>query len=296
MGRAVTMTDLHVTREIAETAQVHPTAEIGLYCYVGPAAVIGAGTVLRRRVTVIGHTIIGDDNVIEEGCVLGAQPQDLKYKGTTTHLILGDRNRLMRNVTAHIGTELGGRFTRIANDVLLMDGSHVAHDCYVDDHAVLGRKVLLAGHTHIQQGAVLDDLAGAHHFTTVGRYARVGARTPVRRDVPPYTVFYSDEFESTPPAVRGIHEAGLKAAGLTDLEERELRRALAELFEDEAALATKIEQLVNLGIEGEVAKLCGFCQRSLQGVYGRYRELFRNEIPPEALDLMKQYQPPGDTE
>ncbi|MFP4353793.1 MAG: hypothetical protein ACLFUJ_01625 [Phycisphaerae bacterium] len=290
------MSDLQVTREIAETAQVDPTAEIGRFCYVGPKVTIGPRTVLRRRVTIVNRTVVGADNVIEEGCVLGALPQDLKYKGTATLLIIGDRNRFMRNVTAHIGTELGGCFTRVADDVTLMDGSHVAHDCYVDNHAVLGRKVLLAGHTHIQQGAVLGDLAGAHHFTTVGRYAKVGPRTPVRRDVPPYTHFYSQEYESTPPAVRGIHDEGIAAAGLTALEQRELRRALGELFEDEAALATKIEQLVNLGIEGEVAKLCGFCQRSLQGVYGRYRELFRNEVPPEALDLMSQYKPNGEQE
>ena len=287
------MSDVTVVREIAPGAQIAPDAVIGPFCSIGPHVRIGARSVLRRRVTVVGHTTVGVDNVFDEGCVLGADPQDLKFKGTATQLIIGDGNRFARNVTAHIGTELGGGFTSIGSGITLMDGCHVAHDCYVDDHARLGRKVLLAGHIHVQKGAVIEDLAGAHHFTTIGKYARVGPRTPVRRDVPPYTNFYSDEYDVVPPAVRGIHEQGIRAAGLSPVEERELRRALTELFEDEAALATKIEQLVNLGVEGEVAALCGFCQRSLQGVYGRYREFFRNETPPEALSLLEKLKRSG---
>lgn len=287
------MSNVTVVREIAEGASVSPQARIGAFCSIGPEVSIAAGSVLRRRVIVSGKTTIGLENIIEEGCVLGAAPQDLKYRGTRTRLVIGDRNHFGRNVTAHIGTELGGGFTRVGSDVTLAEGSHVAHDCYVDDGALLGEKVLLAGHIHVQTGAVLEELSGAHHFTTVGKFARVGPRTPVRRDVPPYTNFFSEDPDWAPPSVRGIHEAGIKAAGLTDVEQRELRRALVELFEDEAALATKIEQLVNLGVEGEVAALCGFCQRSLQGVYGRYREFFRNEPPPEALELMKRL---GDTD
>jgi UDP-N-acetylglucosamine acyltransferase len=282
------MSDLTVLREIADGASIHPDARIGPFCSIGPDVRIGPGTVLRRRVVVADHTRIGCDNVIEEGCVLGAKPQDLKYRGSATMLIIGDRNHFGRNVTAHIGTELGGGFTRIGSDAVLCAGSHVAHDCYVDDRAHLGPKVLLAGHVLVQTGAVIEELAGAHHFTTVGRFARVGKRTPVRRDVPPYTNFYSEDADSSPPSVRGIHQWGIERAGLNSFERRELRRALTELFEDEAALATKIEQLVNLGVEGEVAALCGFCQRSLQGVYGRYREFFRNEAPPEARELAEQ--------
>lgn len=91
-------------------------------------------------------------------------------------------------------------------------------------------------------------------------------------------------YDWSPPAVRGVHEAGLAAAGLTAEEDRELRNALQDLFEDEAALQTKIEQLMNLGVEGEVAALCEFCLRSLRGLYGRFREVYRGKTPPEALE------------
>jgi UDP-N-acetylglucosamine acyltransferase len=284
------MTGIAVIREIAPSARVAADAVIGAFCVIGPHVTIGPGSLLRRRVCVLGHTTIGSGNVIEEGCVLGAEPQDLKYGGSPTLLIVGHRNRFGPRVTAHIGTEVGGCLTRIGNDTVLADGCHIAHDCYVEDKARLGRNVLLAGHVLVETGAVIEDLAGAHHFTTIGRYARVGPRTPVRRDVPPFTDFFGEDQAGIPPAVRGVHQAGIAAAGLPHDEELELRRAMKELFDDEAALQTKIEQLVSMGVEGAALALCEFCQRSLQGVYGRYRELHRGQAPPEA----RRYMPPSD--
>ncbi len=284
------MTDPEVIREIDPSARVAAEATIGRFCVVGPDVTIGPGTVLKRRVTVIGRTTIGSANVIEEGCVLGAVPQDLKYAGGDTLLVIGHRNRFGPRVTAHIGTEAGGYVTRIGNANTLHDGCHIAHDCYVDDDTTLGRNVLLAGHVLVQSGAVMEDLVGAHHFTTIGRFARVGSRTPVRRDVPPFTFFASGDNERIPPAVRGVHEEGIKSARLSSAEESELRRALAELFDDESALQTKIEQLEKMGVEGAAAALCEFCRRSLRGVYGRYQELYRGQAPPEAA----QYLPPEE--
>ena len=284
------MSDVEVLREIAPSSRVAAEAEIGPYCVVGPDVTIGPGTVLVRRVMVLGRTTIGSGNVIGEGCVLGTIPQDLKYAGAPTLLIVGHRNRFGPRVTAHIGTEVGGYVTRIGNDNVLRGGCHIAHDCYIDDHATLGRDVLLAGHVLVQTGAVIEDLAGAHHFTTIGRYARVGPRTAVRRDVPPFTDFYSQDPEQMPPAVRGVHHAGVRAAGLPAAEESELLRVLGELFDDESALQTKIEQLEKMGVEGAAAELCQFVHRSLQGVYGRYRECFRGQAPPEAA----QYLPPEE--
>ncbi len=277
------MADVSVVREIDAAARIAPDAVVGPYCVVGPNVTIGPGSVLERRVVILGQTRIGSGNFFAEGCVLGADPQDLKYRGGRTLLIIGHNNRFGREVTAHIGTEPGGYLTRIGSDNTLSKGAHVAHDCYVDDGVSLGENVLLAGHIHVQTGAVIEDLCGVHHFVTVGRYARVGTRTPVRRDVPPFTDFRSDSRDGPcPPAVAGIHDAGLRNAGLKRDEEKELRFALRELFDDESTLQTKIEQLVNMGVEGEAARLCEFCNRSLQGVYGRSRERFRGKVPPEA--------------
>jgi len=278
---------LTVMREIAPSARVAPDAVIGPYCVIGPRVTIGPGTVLTRRIIINGHTIIGSANRIEEGCILGTSPQDLKYSGFPTVLIIGHHNHLGPRVTAHIGTEFGGYLTRIGDNNVLLDGCHVAHDCYVEDRATLGKNVLLGGHVLIETGAVMEDQAAAHQFTTIGCFSRVLARTPVRRDVPPFTRFGS-LYGSKQPSVVGIHEQGINSAALSQSEEKELRHALQEVFDDESALQTKIEQLVNMGVEGAAAVLCEFCQRSLQGVFGRYNELYRGQMPPQAL----KYLPP----
>ncbi len=280
------MPELEVICEIDPSARVAANVTVGPYCVIGPEVTIGPGTVLGRRVTVTGRTTIGSGNVIGDGCVIGAVPQDLKYRGADTLLSIGHNNRLGRNVTIHVGTEPGGYVTRLGSGNILLEGVHIAHDCFVDDQTHLGRSVQLAGHIRVQSGAVLEDLCGVHHFVTIGRYARVGPRTPVRRDVPPFTDFFSEDYGWTSPSVRGVHEAGIKAAGLKKDEEAELRRALHELFEDESALQTKIEQLENLGTEGEAAALCEFCQQSLQGRFGRIRESYRGQVPPEAAELL----------
>jgi len=283
------MTIVTVTREIAPAARVSPEAQIGPFCVVGPDVTIGPGTVLLRRTCVVGHTAIGSNNVIGEGCVLGSTPQDLKYKGHQTFLLIGHRNRFGRAVTANIGTESGGFVTRIGDGNTFADRAHIAHDCYVDNDTRIGQSVLLAGHIRVHDGAVIEDMVGVQHFVTIGRHARVGSGTPARRDVPPFTSFYSENYDwSGPPAVRGVHEEGIAAANLDADEEKELRRALHELFDDETALQTKIEQLVNMGVEGEVAELCHFVQCSLQGVFGRHRELNRGKVPSEA----ETYLPP----
>lgn len=285
--------DITVVREIDPSARIAPDATIGPYCVIGPQVTIGPRTVLRRRVTVVGRTILGSANDIEEGGILGAIPQDLKYAGGPTLLSIGHRNRLGRNVTAHVGTEVGGYVTRIGDDNVLEAGCHVGHDCFVDDRVRMGRGVQLAGHIRVHAGAVIEELAGVLQFTTIGRHARVGSRTPVRRDVPPFTYFQGHDNDWS-PMVRGVHDEGIAAAGLSGFEERELRRVLKELFVDEAALQTKIEHIVSMGVEGEAAGLCEFCQSSLQGKFGRQREAYRGKAPPEAAPYLPPHAPPGE--
>ncbi len=272
-----------VVREIADGATVSPEATIGPVCTIGPEVVIGAGTELGPRVTVVGRTKLGADNVVGDGCVLGAIPQDLKYLGKTTWLIIGDRNHIGPDVTAHTGTEPGGYLTRIGHDNVLDTGVHIAHDCYIDDHTHLRACVLLAGHVHVETGAVIEENCGAHHFTTVGRFSRVGSRTPVRRDVPPFAFFTSFGLYTAPPAPRGADEAGMQRAGLSDPDKAELREAVRHLFEDEQALAVKVEELLaREPLRDPVRELCEFCRRSLSGTFGRQREVYRGQLPPEA--------------
>ena len=282
------MANLEVVREIHPAARIASNVKIGPYCVIGEHVTIGPNTTIGRHVTVSGHTSIGSGNFIDDGCVIGVLPQDLKYRGSDTLMVVGHNNTICRNVTMHIGTETGGYVTRVGNGNIFREGSHVAHDCFVDNDCEIGKNVQLAGHILVQDGAVIEALSGVHHFVTIGRYSRVGPRTPVRRDVPPFTNFYSEDYGWTPPSVRGINQQGISDANLKPDEEAELRRALYELFDDEAALQTKIEQLVDLGMEGEAAALCEFCQNSLRGKFGRIREYYRGKIPPEAVPHLSE--------
>ncbi len=278
--------DLTVIQEIADEAKIAPDVRIGPCCVIGPEAVIGSGTSLGCRVTVAGQTTIGNDNVIQDGCVLGVVPQDLKYHGRPTHLVIGDRNHIGPNVTAHVGTEVGGSLTRIGNDNVLAADVHVAHDCYVDDRAYMGPAVLLAGHIRVETGAVIEEMVGVHHFTTIGRFSRVGARTPVTHDVPPFVLFASDGYYTSPPAVKGIHEQGLVAAKLSKPEADKLRRAFRRLFEDKRGRIVKVRELLDRNDLAEPVRiLCESCMRSLTGRFGRYRERYRGKTPPEAKDF-----------
>ena len=280
--------DLTVIQEIADEAKIAPDVSIGPCCVIGPEVVIGSGTVLGCRVTVAGRTTIGADNVIQDGCVLGVAPQDLKSHGRPTHLLIGDRNRFGPNVTAHVGTEAGGDLTRIGSDNVLEAGAHVAHDCYVDDRTHIGPAVLLAGHIRVETGAVLEEMVGVHHFTTIGRFSRVGARTPVTHDVPPFVFFTSAGYYTTPPSVRGIHEQGLAAAGLSQPEAEALREAFRRLFEDKRGRIVKVRELLGQADQVEPVRiLCESCLRSLTGRFGRHRERYRGRTPPEAEDFFK---------
>ena len=280
--------DLTVMREIAPQAKVSPEARVGPFCVIGPEVTIGPGTVLGRRVTVTGRSTLGRDNLIDDGCVLGAVPQDLKYAGRPTLLMIGDRNRLGPNVTAHVGTEPGGYLTRIGNDNVIESGAHVAHDCYVDERTRLAAGVLLGGHIRVETGAVIEELSGIHHFATVGRYSWTGSRTAVRRDVPPFTRFAAADISSS-GTVLGVHEAGLAAAGLSPQERLAVRQAVQHLFHDEQALIVKVHEMLEDGnLFPAVRELCLYCLRTLAGRFGRHRETLRGKVPPEA----RQYLPP----
>ena len=280
--------EISVIREIDPRVHISDEARIGPYCTIGPDVSIDAGTIVKDRVTIVGRTIIGKNNVIEHGSVLGAFPQDLKYQGKPTYLIIGDGNYIGPNVTAHVGTELGGYITRIGNNNFIDAAAHVAHDCYIDDNTYLAPAVLLAGHIRIETGAVLEEMVGVHHFTTIGRFSKVSARTAVTRDVPPFTIFGTGKENPTLPAViLGAHHEGIEKANLQKQDRDALYKAVEEIFCDGSPIRIKIDRILNQrGVSEVVKTLCEFCLKSLSGKYGRQREAFRGKIPPEAREYL----------
>ena len=201
----------HPTAIVDPKARVADDAEIGPYSVVGPSVTIGSGTVVQNHVTLTGRTTIGRNNVIHPYAVIGGTPQDLKYKGEDTEVVIGDGNTLREYVTVNIGTAGGGGVTRIGNNGLYMAGCHIAHDCELGDHVVIANNVLLAGHVKIEDHVGMSAYVGLHHFVTVGRSAFVGGFSRISVDVPPFMVV-----AGVPLTIVSTNAVGLRRRGMSD--------------------------------------------------------------------------------
>jgi len=208
---------------IAPTATIHPKAEvadhveIGPGCYVGPDVKIGPDCRLVANVTVLGNTTIGRGNTFYPSCVIGAAPQDLKYEGSNTRLLIGRDNVFREGVTAHTGTELGGGVTEIGNQNQFQVGSHLAHDVKVGDHCILSNQVQIAGHVHIEDHVTISGLVGVQQFVTLGRFCFITGAARCTADTPPYVIFGHDGI------IQGINVKGLARWGFSDASIQQLR-------------------------------------------------------------------------
>ena len=203
---------------IHPTAIVHPAAEldssvrVGAYAVVGEHVRVGAGTVIGPHCVIEGHTEIGSDNQIFQFASLGAQPQDKKYAGEPTRLVIGDRNTIREFCTFNTGTIQDEGVTRIGNDNWIMAYVHIAHDCRVGNNTILANNATLAGHVHLGDWVILGGLTGVHQFVQIGAHAMAGFASRVAQDVPPYMMI-----EGNPLAVRGFNIEGLRRRGFTDM-------------------------------------------------------------------------------
>jgi UDP-N-acetylglucosamine acyltransferase len=205
---------------IDPTARIHPHAvvedgaEIGAGCTVGAFAVVGSSVRLAERVVIRNHAVItgctdiGDDTVIFPFAVIGEIPQDLKFKGEETRLVIGKRNRIREHVTVNTGTEGGGGITRIGDDCLIMAGAHVAHDCQIGNNVILVNNAALAGHCVIEDEVIVGGLSGVHQFVRIGHGAMIGAVTMVTADVIPYGMVHGPR-----GTLDGLNLVGLKRRG-----------------------------------------------------------------------------------
>ncbi len=182
------MTKIHPSACVDPRAEIDPSVEIGAFAFVGPEVRLGPGVVLRPQAYVTGRTEIGAETVIYAFASIGEVPQDKKYRGEPTQLVIGARNQLREHVTISPGTTGGGRITTIGDDNMLLIGSHVGHDCHVGSGVVLGNNVGLAGHVRVEDHAYLGGLSGVHQFCRIGESAMVGGMSAVVQDVAPFTI------------------------------------------------------------------------------------------------------------
>lgn len=204
------MAQIHPTAVVDPAAELAADVTVGPYAVIGAGVRIGAGTTVGAHTTIEGPTTIGRDNRIFPFASLGAAPQDMKYGGEPTELVIGDRNTIREFCTFNRGTAQDVGVTRLGDDNWVMAYVHLAHDVQVGHHVVLANNATLAGHVHVGDWAVIGGLSGIHQFTKVGAHAMVGFQSHVSQDIPPYMTV-----SGNPLGVHGFNAEGLRRRGFT---------------------------------------------------------------------------------
>ena len=199
------MTQVHSTAVVDPQAQLDASVVVGPYAVIGPHVTIGAGTTIGAHCVIEGRTTIGRDNRIFQFASLGALPQDKKYAGEPTELVIGDRNVVREFCTFNLGTAQDAGVTRIGSDNWIMAYVHIAHDCQVGDHVTMANNATLAGHVEVGDWVTIGGLTGVLQRMRIGTHAMVGFASHVDKDIPPFMVV-----DGNPLTVRGVNLVGLR--------------------------------------------------------------------------------------
>lgn len=222
--------NVHPSAVIEEGASIGPDCSIGPFCVVGPEVTLGSGVMMKSHAIVTGWTDIGDDCQIFPFCNIGEIPQDKKFGGERTRLIVGARNRIREGVTMNTGTEGGGGITKVGDDGLFLANAHVAHDCQVGDRVIMVNSSALAGHCIVGDDVIIGGLSGVHQFVRIGHGAIIGAVSMVTNDVIPYGLVQGPRGR-----LDGLNLVGLKRKGVAKADITALRAALQALKQGEGA-------------------------------------------------------------
>ena len=254
---------------IHPTAIIHPDAVLGEGVEVGPWAIIagtvkiGARTKVGPRVTIEGRTMIGEDNEIFTGAVVGSLTQDKKADGGVSYLKIGDRNTIREYATLNPGT-LNGTETVIGNDNLLMAYAHVAHDCTIHNGVTLANNATLAGHVIVEDGAILGGLSAVHQFVRIGKLSITGGCSKVVQDIPPFMMV-----DGHPAHAFGINAVGLDRAGFPAEEKSAIKKAFKIIFKSGLILKNVIKQIrQDIPLGPSIQTIIDFLEKSERGSCG----------------------------
>ncbi len=254
--------------EIHNTAIVHPKAVLGDGVRIGPYAIIGehvrigGGTQIGPHVVIDGWTEIGPACQIFPFASIGSVPQDLKFKGEESRLVIGANNIIRESVTINRGTEHGGGETVIGDHNLFMAYAHVAHDCRIGSHVILANAATLAGHILVEDHAIIGGLVGVHQFVRIGAYAMIGGCSAVAQDVPPFVSAAGNRVQ-----LYGLNLVGLKRHQFSDQRIAALKKAYRLLFRSKLPLKEALQQVRDeIGDSTDVQQLLRFVESSPRGV------------------------------
>lgn len=234
------MPNIHSTAIIEPGATLGEDVTIGPYCHVGGDVVLHAGVVLHSHVVVAGRTRIGDRTRVFPFASIGHEPQDLKYQGEESSLVIGADNIIREYVTMNPGTRGGNMVTRVGDGGLFMAGSHVAHDCDVGNNVILANNATLGGHVVVGDYAILGGLSAAHQFVRIGRHAIIGGMSGVERDVIPYGSVIGDRAR-----LSGINVIGMQRRGFSRDEIQAMRGAVQMLFAENGTLSERVDEIAD---------------------------------------------------
>lgn len=264
-------------RKIHETAVIHPGARIGKDVEIGPYVVIGEnvliddGTKIGAHVVIDGWTSIGKNCVIYPSASIGAEPQDLKFRGEKSYVFVGDNTKIREFATINRATGEGEE-TRVGTDCLMMAYTHVAHNCTVGNHVVMSNAATLAGHVIVEDRAVIGGLAGVHQFVKIGRNAMIGGASKVVQDVPPYVIV-----DGHPARVSGLNNVGMSRSGISPEVRRNLKKAYKILYRSSLSLDQAIA-VMEQELEScpEVEHFLRFLRNAERGICRTRREEVNN--------------------
>ncbi|HOX08348.1 MAG TPA: acyl-ACP--UDP-N-acetylglucosamine O-acyltransferase [Planctomycetota bacterium] len=271
---------IHPTAIVQDGAKLGADVSVGPFSLIGPDVVIGDGCVIGERVSVVGRSTLGRKCRLYAGASVGADPQDLKFGGEDTEVIVGDRTVIREYATVNKGTAGGGGVTRIGSDCMLMAYTHVAHDCILEDRVLMANVATLAGHVLVERGAIISGLAAVHHFGTVGRQAFISGLAKCTRDAPPYMIT-----DGNPARVRGVNIVGLQRSGVSREAIAALRQSCRLLYHSALSQEVAKERIVAEGLDqhAEVKYLLEFLARTEAGNLGRGREAIRKAHGPSEV-------------
>ena len=237
---------IHPTAIVHAAAELAVDVSVGPYAVIGAAVTIGAGTTVGAHCTIDGPTTIGRDNRIFAHAALGGAPQDMKYRGEPTELLIGDRNTIREFCTLNRGTVQDGGVTRVGDENWIMAYVHLAHDVQLGNHTILANNATLAGHVHVGDWALLGGLTGVHQFCRIGAHALTGFQSHVSQDVPPFMTV-----SGNPLAVHGYNAEGLRRRGFSPERLTQVKQMHRLIYRDGLTLDKAREALAAL--QGAVA-------------------------------------------
>ena len=255
------MAKIHPTAIVEPGAQLADDVIIGPYCTVSAEAVIGRGTELISHVVIAGNTTLGEENRVSPFAGLGGRTQDLKFKGGSPGVKIGNKNTIREYVTVNAATN-DGDYTVVGDQCLLMAYSHVAHCCRVGSQVIIANGVQIAGHVTIEDQATIEGMVGIVQFLRVGRMAFIGGLSKVSKDVPPFMIAHGDPIE-----VRGFNRVGMERRGCSDAARKAIKEAYRILYRAEEPLQEAITRLEKeLEPIDELNELIAFCRSAEKGI------------------------------